>query len=48
MPAFSYASIPVNTVCILPDHLTASTGLYLAYADISILSRHSPIHYFPL
>ena len=36
------------TVCVLPGCFTASTGLYLAYANISILSRCSPVHSIPL
>ena len=29
-------------ICVSPDCLATSTGLYLAYADISILSRYFP------
>ena len=44
---FSYASI-LLIICVLPDCFAASTGLYLVYADILILSRYFPLHYLPL
>ena len=35
-------------LCVPPDRVTASTGLYSAYADISMVSRRLSISYFPL
>ena len=46
MPAFS--CVPILFLYVLLDYFIASTRLYSAYANISILSRHSPIRYFPL
>ena len=35
-------------LCVPPDRITASTGLYSAYADISMFSRYCLVCYFPL
>ena len=43
-----YAFFYHLVLCVLPDCFATPTGLCSAYADILILSRHSPISYFPL
>ena len=45
---YCYVCLHFFPLCVPPDRFTASTGLYLAYADISILSRYCLVHYFPL
>ena len=48
---YCYACLQLSSIpfpCVLPDRFACATRLYLACADISILSRHSSISYFPL
>ena len=43
--AMSVTPTFISHLCVPLDRITASTGLYSAYADISILSRPSSISY---